>query len=309
MPGPYGIKVKNRIYITIEPVEGITFDNHIQNFIDLLQFIEIIAGRPQNILDLKITDNPKEEEDSPDLTVHWPMQPRRRESFAHRQLHPGDSLINPAKNPDEFEHILRSWCKQFPQRRSSYHRYSESFRKQNSYSIDRIIATANMFDILPKGAIPNSVPLSNDLACACERAKSDFQNLPDSPEKQSVLSVLGRVGKPNLKRKIRHRVQIIQSAVGDSFEELEFVTDEAVNCRNYYVHGGRMSIDYEEHDYLLNLFVDTLEFVFAASELIECGWNIREWMNKGTSTSHPFGIFKIGYKHGLKTLKDAKRQS
>src|SRR6266478_6752444 len=81
-----------------------------------------------------------------------------------------------------------------------------------------------------------------------ESQSSVSQNLQALPktllERQSVLDALGRVGKANLKQKIRHRVGVIQQVIGNRFPDLSWVTDEAVNCRNHYVHGGKSSFNY-----------------------------------------------------------------
>jgi hypothetical protein len=68
-----------------------------------------------------------------------------------------------------------------------------------------------------------------------------------------------------------------------SFPDSYLVLDEAVNCRNHYVHGSRAKIDDQEHFFeTVPFFTDTLEFVFAASDLIEAGWNITSSrMNRG----------------------------
>jgi len=50
-------------------------------------------------------------------------------------------------------------------------------------------------------------------------------------------------------------------------------------------------------------FVDTLEFVFAASDLVEAGWDVKAWSAKPTGTSHPFGAYRISYAMHLRKLK------
>ena len=48
--------------------------------------------------------------------------------------------------------------------------------------------------------------------------------------------------------------------------------------RNHYVHGSEASYDYRADGDALFFFTSTLEFVFGASELIECGWEIANWI-------------------------------
>lgn len=128
--------------------------------------------------------------------------------------------------------------------------------------------------------------------------------MPKSPERESVLNALGRIGKSSLKQKIRHRAQWLIDALGAArFPELLLVTDEAVNSRNYYVHGGEPRFDYSGNCDTLDFFIDTLEFVFATSDLIEAGWDIKAWSEMPTSMSHPFARYRVNYAGQLQKLK------
>lgn len=160
-----------------------------------------------------------------------------------------------------------------------------------------------MFDIMPESACHNSVELDSDLEKARNEARNVFRNLPVSPERNSVLSALGRIGKPSLKRKIRARAKLIMDIVGNKFPDLEIVVDQAVNCRNHYVHGSEPNIDYQEHIGIVDFFTDTLEFVFAASDLLDAGWDISAWIKRGSAQSHPFGRYRVNYALQLRELK------
>ena len=50
-------------------------------------------------------------------------------------------------------------------------------------------------------------------------------------------------------------------------------------------------------------FTQTLEFVFAASDLIDAGWSFMGWFKKGTTGSHPFGNYCSYYADKLRALK------
>jgi hypothetical protein len=79
---------------------------------------------------------------------------------------------------------------------------------------------------------------------------------------------------------------------------------QAVNCRNHYVHGTSSKIDYRGHFFeTVPFFTESLEFVFAASDFIEAGWSITDWLKQGTTLSHPFGTYCSYYKHNLDALK------
>ena len=138
---------------------------------------------------------------------------------------------------------------------------------------------------------------------AKERCSNICKELPVSPERDSLLSALGRVGKSTLKNKIRYRSKLLSEAVGERFPDLDTVTDEAVNCRNYFVHGSEPRFDYGNYPDVWNFFTDTLEFVFAASDLIEAGWDVKAWCSTPTSMSHPFGAYRISYAENLRKLR------
>lgn len=103
--------------------------------------------------------------------------------------------------------------------------------------------------------------------------------------------------------KIEQRAGTINQALVAAFPELITVTDEAVNCRDHYVHGGKPRLDYARSSDTVDFFIDTLEFVFGASDLIEGGWDAKAWAERGTTMSHPFGRFRVTYKDRLKKLK------
>ena len=117
------------------------------------------------------------------------------------------------------------------------------------------------------------------------------------------MSALGRVGKASLKHKTRHRGQIVIDALGARPPNLLFVLDSAVDCRNHYVHGTPSKIEYSKNFDLVIFFTNTLEFVFGASELVEGGWDIQRFAQRGTTMTHPYGSYLVGYKRNLEDLK------
>jgi hypothetical protein len=79
-------------------------------------------------------------------------------------------------------------------------------------------------------------------------------------------------------------VNLIADRTGARFPELAFVTEKAVNCRNHFVHGSSGDFDYASDYPITWFFVDTLQFVFGASDLVEAGWDIAAWIAKGTTS-------------------------
>jgi len=301
-PGPEGIRVDNAIRLSIAFRSAETVEDAVVGVLDVLRFLEIIAGRPQNVSELSIF--PESTEEYPKaLEVYWCLPPRRHSDSESRKPHPGDLPIQGAMTPDEFTYVLKRWLERNNEWRNARARFSRAFAYQNRYDIDRLVGAANMFDILPTSAYQKAITLSADLAQVSEKARREFKDLPASPERDSVLSALGRIGKPTLKRKVRSRAKLISDIVRDRLPELEMVVDQAVDCRNYYVHGSVAKIDYGERTEQIHFLTDTLEFVFAASDLIEAGWDINEWIRRGTVLSHPFGQYRVNYSHQLRELK------
>jgi hypothetical protein len=148
-----------------------------------------------------------------------------------------------------------------------------------------------------------TVPLSPELQSARNEARTAFKALPKTAERDGLLNALGRIGKPALRHKIRARVKLISDCVDRQFPELALVTDQAVDCRNFYVHGTPGAFDFGSHPDQRIFFTDTLEFVFAASDLIDSGWRIADWTSQWTTGSHPFSQYRIGYTTRLAELK------
>jgi hypothetical protein len=300
-PGPEGIHVDNTIGLNIAFNSERIVEEAIASVLDILRVLEVIAGRPQNIS--KLTFFPVSAGEHPEvLDVYWCMPPRRDYENESRKPHPADLPIEAGMKPDEFTSVLKRWLERNDEWRDARARFSTAFAYQNRYDIDRIVGAANMFDILPSSACPETVTLPPDLVQARDNARKAFQALPASPERDSILGALGRIGKAQLKRKVRSRAKLITDIVGDHFPELDLVVDQAVDCRNHYVHGSAAKIDYSKHFDQVHFFTDTLEFVFAASDLVESGWDITDWTKK-SSPSHPFGQYRLNYASQLGKLK------
>jgi len=302
-PGPAGIHVQNTIRLNITFPAEQTVEEAIAAVMDTLRFLEVIAGRPQNIVELVFRLATSTDERPRTLDAYWCLPPRRDKDDESRKPHPSDLPLQAGSDPDKFATVLVAWLERHDEWRNARARYATASAKQNRYDTDRLVGAANMFDIMPTSACTTVVELSPTLEGARDAAQAAFRALPLSPERQSILNALGRIGTPTLKRKIRSRVKLITDTVGARFPDLELVTDQAVDCRNYYVHGTPGKLSYGAHDDQTTFFTDTLEFVFAASDLIEAGWDIVEWIKEGTTMSHPFGRYRVGYAERLAALK------
>lgn len=301
--GPEGVQLRNTIFTTIAFKEPVLFEVAISQSATLLAYSGMLVGRPQNLRELLLHIG-SDRERPVILRVHCSHGPKRNRTNEAKRPHPADALINGGMEPEVFSRVMAGWLGRQQEWRDARARFFGVFAKQRSYDIDRLIGAANMFDILPASVVAPEAPLTDEQKIARLEARRIFRALPKSPERDSVLGSLGRLGKSNLKQKVRHRAQVIIDAAGERFPELSTGTDEAVNCRNYYVHGGERRLDYDANFVdTVAFFTDTLEFVFAASDLIESGWDIKAWSEIPTSMSHPFGQYRVNYAGHLQRLK------
>lgn len=301
-PGPEGIYLKNTNRIEIEFPNKQTLEESVDHVHDLLRFLEIVAGRPQNITELKFLRTDSENESSI-YDVYWCMPPKRAVESESPNPHPSGVLMQEFTKKGEFGTVLAEWIKKNDSWKNARVRFSTAFGFQRGYYIDRLVGAANMFDILPSSACPADVRLNADILLAKNSARQIFTSLEDSPERNSILGALGRLGKATLKQKVRQRAQIVIPALGSLFSELEFVLLQAVDCRNYYVHGSHGKFNYGKNNSQVTFFIQTLEFVFATSDLIECGWDIDAWRRQGAMRSHPFAEYIDIFSWELEKLK------
>lgn len=309
MPSPDGISMKNNIPVNIEFEHPHKFAEAVNKFYALLGFCETVLGKPQNVTSLYVeTAEGKDSHNS--LEVYWCMHPEYKEHLRDsNKPHPADVLINGGMSPDSFSVVLKNWLKNQNNRQESRARFIQSFRDQNNYTIDRLVGASNMFDILPDSAVGGPRPLCPALAKAIKACRATLNKVPYTQERDGVLGALGRVGNHNLKTKVKNRAKLITEKI-DKFPELELVIDQAINCRNFYVHGAskKEKLTAEDRSHFSIFFTNTLEFVFAASELIEAGWDIKEWVSKGSCLSHPFSRYIHSYpsysKELLKKIQD-----
>ena len=302
LPGPSGFRLDNAIRLNIEFSEALSVSEATTRLVTVLRFMEIVVGRPQNLKEVLLRVD-SEAEYPVFLDVYWSMPPGRDVSGREREPHPSSNLIDAVRSTDTFCKILQAWLTRQDDWRDARARFATSFGKQNYYDIDRLVGAANMFDILPDSAVPRVCPLDPSIERARDYCHEIFSKLPQTGERDSMLNAFGRLGKSSLKQKIRHRAKPIVSEASEAFPELDLVVNQAVDCRHYFVHGTKTRISYDDEFSSMGFFVDTLEFVFATSDLIEAGWDISSWVQCGSTLSHPFAQYRADYRENLRALK------
>jgi hypothetical protein len=71
------------------------------------------------------------------------------------------------------------------------------------------------------------------------------------------------------------------------------------------VHGSSDDIDYSRLEHLVPFLTDALEFIFAASDFIESGWDARRWNSELHGSGHSFARFRDQYNMALAELRRA----
>ena len=295
---------KNRTWLELEFAEAVSFDTSITRVTDLLRFIEIMAGRPQNLEHITIYAPVDDQPAS--LNVHWLFRPSRASYWENRRVSNIDLLINPIVDRAAFESVLRNWVEMDVKRKLPRCRSSQLLGRQRIYDPDRLVAAANMFDLLPDDALPLKPELEADILQAKQHTRKLFKNLPDSEEQQSILIALRRIGNQTLQRKISHRAHIVNERIAPKLQNLALIVSEAVKMRNYYVHGDKRGLDYQKYPGMASFLTEALEFIFTSSDLIDAGWDIQKWYLQLSTLSHPFKQLVERWESEAGILQEAK---
>lgn len=305
--GPEGIRIDNGIVTTINFSTPLGFQEALSRMHRSVSFFELMVGRVQNLKDISIR---WKGDDLPiSCDVYRTMYPRYDHSTRGVRSSFQDVLVHGATDATLLSGVASAWLQRDASWRTARTMLRSGWEDIRSYSADRLVRAANMYDLLPETCFPDVPPLDRDLAVSVQNAKEMFRELPYSTDRNSVLGALGRVGALTLKRKIRFRVEVILRLIRDRVPNIDRVAEEAVNMRNHFVHGSATRIDYIDNSKLGIFLTDTLEFVFAASDLVDAGWDIGDWVKRGPHPHHPFGRYLEDYTENwneLKRLIDAR---
>lgn len=297
-----GIGIDNEVTANIEFVEPKTLSAAIRALYTLHGLFELSLGRRQRYrwIELELTHRTKDDERELHQTarLYWSLCNERIEDNSKTSL--VDILLAPDRRPEEFAKVAAGWMDSAAIMGDPRERFATAFFGR--YGINRIIGAANMFDLLSESRAPKKKEPDALLKAAVEQCRKTFATLPDSFAKQSVLSALGRVGTASLRDKVNHRAHKVMAAGGDKFPSLYLPCNHAVLARNHYVHGSQASFDYQEHFTEFAFITDTLEFVFAISDLLDLGWDLKSWMCEGTSMTHAFSAYIINYPENMRRL-------
>lgn len=308
------IKIKNNTFSNISPNKGFEVVNNIScvfesnedmNFFEILKssypivnLFELILGKRQFLCEYKISIK-NDAEEPKEYQVYQVKENSNNKNFI---MHPISRLVHIENESAESESLLNNWILRQEEWKFARSEFFEVFTKKY-YSSDLLIKVANLFDIIPNSAYEKSDEISDELLQAKEKCKGIFKELPNSSEKNSILGALGRIGKKSLRSKIRDRYSIIENSGLVTLDEIDIVIGNAVNCRNFFVHGSPGKFDYMENFSQIPFFINTLSFIYGASELIELGWSFKNW-EPDELNFHPFSSYLISYSSKLERLNN-----
>jgi hypothetical protein len=305
MGGPSGAYIKNRIAISIQPAKPLTFDSAIESMYEIRSFLSVAAGRSQRLSKIRVSLTEMSDGFPHYLEIHPSFELKIEDDEQVAQPRPGDVPLNPIDRPDEFASVLSGWMGRHADWRAARGRYLGCIRKGSNYDAERLVAAANMYDILPESAVPQATPVSQEVADARKQCIAILRKLPEGPDRNGALSALGRLGQPSLPKKVAARVSIVEACLGERFPEIQLVASIAVKLRNFYVHGGSADLDPARVEPLMPFLTDALEFVFGASDFIELGWDAPRWNREPMGWGHSFARFRSSYNLAIRELREA----
>lgn len=299
----HGVGITNVVRISVDMSEPITLNEAATRILVILRFLTMLSGRHQTAHQFTARRFSQDELSLPD-TVHVCMARASSVEKLPTSLR-FDLPLDAATRTVEFCNVMSSWIARDPKRLAARVQHANGIEYGNRYTTNRLVAAANMFDLLPKEDCPQPPELPDRLLAAASQTRLLFRDLPVSPQRDSMLQALSRLGSSTLTSKVKHRGEILLNSLEPWFPELLQVLRLAAKCRNYFVHGPSGDLDYEKVYPFLPFFTETLEFTFSVSELVECGWDVERWSRAGHTMSHSFTEFRASYRERVKALEVA----
>ena len=143
-----GIRISNKISVEIDFGGAVDFGEVVSRVSRVISFLELMIGRPQNLVEMKVMAEAGDERESR-FDVYWSMYPDFGRPEGNKRPFHSAVLIQAARQPDCFESVLGRWIERDSTWRDARARFSNNFAKELRYDDDRLTGAANMFDILP----------------------------------------------------------------------------------------------------------------------------------------------------------------
>jgi hypothetical protein len=100
---------------------------------------------------------------------------------------------------------------------------------------------------------------------------------------------------------VKRRLDLIQKYLPDELKDIECVTKGSIKLRNDIVHRRESSRSISTF-----FLIDTLEFIFLSSVLVECGWDMKSWVEgiERKPISHPFNRYLLHWSEMYKLWQE-----
>lgn len=297
-----GVDTDMRIQVAFEP--ALALEDCLREVARIAQFLSLVAGRQQGVTNIQVALDGVDHKNPP-LSVYWCSGPEQVNGQDLDTPSWRDIPLDCIRRTDEFKQVIERWFAS-DEHTLARNRLYACRRSNNSFDIDRLVAAANMFDLTKSLAVE---PVSREVEKVRDECKIALKTLPRTDDLNSVIMALSRIGAPSLMKKVKSRAAVLRGHFG--LENLDEVLRQAIKCRNYFVHGpGDRGFNFEVVQYHTVLLTETLEFVFAAAELIECGWAGGAWASKHHTGRHWFNRFLAYYRQESENLlSDLRRAS
>lgn len=268
--GATGVKIENKVIITIDFNEGVTIDEAFKKANSVALFFRFIGGKGLFFKDITLKKIGDEHTEFKILHDSYNWGEDIKDDYY------SEPLIDVTS--ESFTNILKCWFDKKDRETVRYSFFNTYFR--DVYSPDRLITAANMFDIFPISDKENKQAIDNSAEELVKKLKihikSEFSEFPNI--KQSLLQSVGYLTRKSLKDRVQERLNIIKPhLVGNklNISDLEFIVNIAIKSRNYFVHGSEYKkLPPDKIFKFQGLFIDTFEYIYALSELLECGWKV-----------------------------------
>ena len=306
-------QLDGQVVICLEFPKPASFDAIHTAVRKILLFLRFVSNYPVEIERLAISLHQDDDEDSSSSqeleVIPSPSLPTIHKNDEH------DSFLAPiVADGNSMANLIANWTElgEKDQRWEARNRFDEScLRKGSVYDPDRLVAAANLFDLLPKSSSRASCQLSDESQKVIQSAKAVLKKLNSGSEGdkrvwQQVSDCLGRLKEPSLKDKVQVRAQKIIDDFSFDFSQLCKATDQAVNLRNRYVHGAVFKLG-EPEDFVCFL-TKTLEFVFVVSELIEAGWSTQYFSERERMFDHFISSYLHTYQWEIRSVINPSNQ-
>ena len=308
----YGFNVQKTPSISITFNEPQTLEGAWDKMRELRQFFSWMMGYTPAWKDVRVFTSELDKDGflkAPDsfLDVFGSNEWREVPEGARRS----GTLIDALCSPSHFIEVMRNWLVRNtdPNRKRANVRFWACLPGAgNRFLEDRIVSAANTFDLLPTEDKPETPPLESNLDGVLNEARKKIKAMPDGAQRDDILNALGRIrANRRLRDVVEYRAEVVLAHFGEeALKQFKEVIRLAVQCRNYYTHGGygqqSISVDFSDLG-LVCFLAETLEFIYGTSELLCCGWDPT---TSARDERHPLGGYVPFYERNRSIVNDIR---